>query len=220
MVKAVNTLSESTYERLRADIIAGTLAPDSKLRIEELRKRYDISASPLREALSRLSGSGLVVAEGQRGFAVAPISVKDLDEITHLRIMLECEAMRQSIAHGDDDWEADLVAAFHRLSKLANGSADDVTAFERANQSFHEALIEACDSSWLLRLRHTLYEQHRRYRMISLLEDDQDRDVHAEHEAIYQATLARDAEAACKATEDHIMRTAELTRRSLAAAES
>ena len=80
-------------------------------------------------------------------------------------------------------------------------------------------MIEACDSSWLLRLRHTLYEQHRRYRMISLLEDDQDRDVHAEHEAIYQATLARDAEAACQATEDHIMRTAELTRRSLAAAE-
>ena len=80
------TLGESIYERLRNDIIAGRLEPTAKLRIEELRETYETSASPLREALNRLAGEGFVTAEGQRGFYVAPISLKELDDITRLRI--------------------------------------------------------------------------------------------------------------------------------------
>ena len=70
------TLIESAYEALRQDIIKGTHAPESKLRIEELRKFYDTGASPLREALNRLAGEGFVTVEGQRGFSVAPLSLK------------------------------------------------------------------------------------------------------------------------------------------------
>ncbi|MGR8918963.1 MAG: FCD domain-containing protein [Gammaproteobacteria bacterium] len=215
------TLSEAACARLRADIIAGRLEPQSKLRIEELRQVYDTGASPLREALSRLAGEGFVTAEGQRGFTVAPISVKDLDEITRLRIMLECEAITESIARGDDAWEAGLVAAYHQLSKAESSGADEaaLSDWEARNQAFHEALIAACDSAWLLRLRRTLFEQHKRYRMISLLGEDASRDVPAEHAAIFDATMARDVAAACAATEVHIQRTAELTRAALAQSE-
>lgn len=217
---AAKTLSESAYERLRGDIITGRLSPNAKLRIEELRQEYNTGASPLREALNRLAGEGFVAAEGQRGFYVAPISLKDLDEITHLRTLLECEAIEQSVTQGDDDWEANLVAAFHRLSKINSERDASVQAYETRNQEFHAALIAACDSAWLLRVRHTLYEQHKRYRLISLLDDNDSRDVQAEHQAIFDAALSRDIKAARAATTTHIMRTAETTRHAFAAFEA
>jgi GntR family transcriptional regulator, carbon starvation induced regulator len=77
-------------------------------------------------------------------------------------------------------------------------------------------LIAACDSAWLLKFRRILYEQHKRYRLISILERDATRDVHAEHEAIMEAVLARHAKRACAATESHIMRTVETTERAFA----
>jgi GntR family carbon starvation induced transcriptional regulator len=209
------TLSESAYDALRDDIIRGRLEPEAKLRIEELREHYDTGASPLREALNRLAGEGFVTMEGQRGFRVSPVSTKDLSDITQLRIMLECEAIRKSIRHGDDEWEANIVAASHRLAKVESG--DQVfPEWELRNQEFHEALIAACDSAWLLKFRRTLYEQHKRYRLISILEHDETRDVRAEHEAIMEAVLARDEKRACAATESHIMRTVEITEQAFA----
>ena len=76
------TLVESSYNRLRSDIIAGKLAPGAKLRIEELREDYQIGASPLREALNRLAGEGFVTVEEQRGFKVAPVSLDDLQDLS------------------------------------------------------------------------------------------------------------------------------------------
>ena len=206
------TLSESAYDALRLDIIRGRLEPEAKLRIEELRQHYTTGASPLREALNRLAGEGFVTTEGQRGFRVAPLSLKDLQDITRLRTMLECEAISESIRRGDDEWEANIVAAFHRLSKIDPEREHGFTEWESRNQEFHEALIAACDSAWLLKIRRTLYEQHKRYRLISILEHDERRDVNAEHEAIMRAVLDRDEATACAATESHILRTVETTR--------
>jgi GntR family carbon starvation induced transcriptional regulator len=169
----------------------------------------------LREALNRLAGEGFVTTEGQRGFRVAPISLKDLKDITSLRIMLECEAITISMRNGDDEWEANIVAASHRLAKVESG--DQVfPEWELRNQDFHEALIAACDSTWLLRFRRTLYEQHKRYRLISILERVESRNVREEHDAILQAVLARDESAACLATEQHILRTADITEQAFA----
>ena len=193
----------------------GRLELESKLRIEELRQSYGTGASPLREALNRLAGEGFVTMEGQRGFRVAPISTKDLTEITRLRIMLECEAIRESIRRGDDEWEASIVGASHRLAKVESG--DQVfPEWELRNQEFHEALIPACDSTWFLKIRGTLYEQHKRYRLISILEHDASRDVRAEHQAIMEAVLERDEKRACAATESYIIRSVEITEKAFA----
>ena len=201
------TLVESSYNRIRSDIIGGKLAPGSKLRIEELREDYSIGASPLREALNRLAGEGFVTVEEQRGFKVAPVSPGDLRDLSRMRVMLECEALRESIGNGDDEWEASLVAAHHRLQKTEYGNRGNLAEWERRNNEFHEALIASCPSSWLLRLRRILYEQHKRYRFIAILSQQEDRDVHREHREILEAALARDVEAACRATELHIQYT-------------
>ena len=203
------TLVESSYNRLRSDIIAGKLAPGAKLRIEELRDDYRIGASPLREALNRLAGEGFVTVEEQRGFKVAPVSPDDLKDLSRMRTMLECEALRESISNGDDEWEANLLAAHHRLQKAERSFGKNLDEWEQRNEEFHEALVAACTSSWLLRLRHVLYEQHKRYRFIAILSHQQDRDVHREHREILEAALARDVKAAIEATERHIQFTLE-----------
>ena len=201
------SLVESSYHRLRSDIIAGKLAPGAKLRIEELREDYRIGAGPLREALNRLAGEGFVTVAEQRGFRVASVSPDDLKDLSRMRVMLECEALRESIANGDDEWEAEVVAAHHRLQKAEHSFGINPAEWELRNNEFHEALVAACTSPWLLRLRHLLYEQHKRYRFIAILSPQEGRDVHREHREILAATLARDVQAACKATELHIQYT-------------
>jgi DNA-binding GntR family transcriptional regulator len=147
------TLTESLHERIRQDIILGALQPASKLKLEKLSKSYGVSVNTLRESLSRLAADGMVVAEGQKGFTVLPVSIEDLREITEMRQLLECHALRQSIANADLDWEARLVGAYHKLSKVeALVEAEPEMygeAWERYNLEFHEALIANCRSRWL-----------------------------------------------------------------------
>ena len=204
------TLSDQAYQRLRADIIHGVLPPDEKLRIEHLRQDYGVGASPLREALSRLTADGFVTAEGQRGFRVAPMSVEDLEDLTRMRILLEKQALSQSIKHGDDAWESRIVAAFYQLEKVEESAERDPTEWEKRNHDFHEALIAGCTSHWLRRFYGILYDQHKRYRNISFTTEIP-RDIHQEHEELRNAALARDTKRACAAIEHHIQRTAEIT---------
>src|SRR5271170_7134098 len=147
------TLTETLQELLRHDIILGVLPPAAKLKLEKLSKAYGVSVNTLRETLSRLAADGLVVAEGQKGFAVLPVSIEDLREITEMRQLLECHALKQSIAAADLDWEARVVGAHHKLSKVEGlVEAEPETygePWERANQEFHEALVSNCRSRWL-----------------------------------------------------------------------
>jgi GntR family carbon starvation induced transcriptional regulator len=112
------TVTTLVFERLRADILGVQFRPGEKLRFRELRARYGVGVSPLREALTRLAADGIVVLEDQRGFRVAPVSRADLEDLTRLRQQLETTALAQSIAEGDEEWEVKVMAAFHRLSKL------------------------------------------------------------------------------------------------------
>ena len=204
------TLFESIYTRLRTDIIQGVLTPDSKLRIEELREKYEISASPLREALNRLAGEGFVHIAGQRGFRVAPVSIEDLKDLSRVRLILECEALTESIQNGDDEWEANIISTHYRLAKAESPEESDFIEREKRNKDFHNALVAACSSPLLLRIRDNLFEQLKRYRFIFIMSHIDSRNLRKEHEEIKEAALARDIERACEATRNHITRTVEL----------
>lgn len=209
------TLVEAAYRRLRRDIIEGVRRPGEKLRVEHLKDAYDVGAGTLREALQLLITDALVVAQGQRGFRVAPISLTDFEDITKTRVLLETEALRQSIALGDDAWEAEVVGAFHRLSRAEEKLEGPDAAreeWETRNRIFHEVLISACPSRWIRHFQTILYHQSERYRRLSLFKQPIPRDVHSEHQAIVDAALARDADAATRILADHILRTLEAVR--------
>jgi GntR family transcriptional regulator, carbon starvation induced regulator len=205
------TLVDGAYRRLRRDIIEGRHLPGAKLRVEHLKDEYAVGAGTLREALALLVSDSLVVAQGQRGFRVAPISLSDIEDITRTRVMLECEALRQSILAGDDAWEASLVGAFHRLTraeeKLAGDVDGSVNEWEERNRVFHETLIGASTSRWIRHFLAILYRQSERYRRISVLNRPVPQDVHEEHERIFKAAIARNVDEATRLLAGHIMRT-------------
>ena len=205
------TKSESAYLRLRAEIIAGQKAPTERLAVGSLTEELEIGASPIREALNRLASDGFVTATGQQGFRVADMSNEDLIDVTNTRVLLETEALRQSIESGDDAWEASVVAAFHSLSKVEENRQQDFDEWEKRNHAFHEALVAACNSPWLHRLRKRMFDLHRRYRYLAV-QVAEARDVAGEHKAIYEAALARDVNAAIEATRTHILNTLNVDR--------
>jgi GntR family carbon starvation induced transcriptional regulator len=138
-----------------------------------------------------------------------------LREITEMRQLLECHALRQSIARADLDWEARVVGAYHKLSKieaLVEAEPDRYgDAWERYNQEFHEALIANCQSRWLRMYHKAMYDHSQRYRMLSLKTKPFPRSRSAdEHRQILDAALARDGDRAAEILAQHILKGAEL----------
>lgn len=205
---AGKTAIESVYEALRQAILTGEIRPESRLRVEELRKTFGVGASTVREALSRLLVENLVTTEGQRGFRAAAVSVEDFKNIVEMRAMFEARAVREAIARGDDDWESAFVAAHHNLAKIETEMAGHerwvVAEWEKRNRAFHNAMIGGCSNGWLLNFREILYNHSVRYIQISLTDRTIPRDVRAEHQAIFDAVIARDADLAERLTIEHI----------------
>lgn len=212
-----STLNEQVYRNLREDILSGRLIAGTRLPFAELHKRYSVGTSTLREALARLLSDNLVVGEGQKGFTVAPVSRDDLLDITQLRCKLESGALRDAIAHGDNEWEASIVAALHRLSRFHQQQRGVPALLTEAGATlhrlFHLGLLAGCRSKWQLRTIELLYDHSERYRRLSSIAQSHERDSDAEHRAIVDATLARKADQASSLLVQHIERTTlELTR--------
>ena len=218
------TLANQAQELLRRDILSGTLAPGERLRTKDLQTRYGLGLSPLRESRQRLSAEGMVVNDAQRGFAVAPVSVAELRDLTVARTALESTMLPMAMQLGGADWEGDIVAAFHRLSRtpLPNDPAAlvDASLWELRHRSFHHALVAGCGSPWLLRLHGQLVDQSERYRKIRILHhlesQAQVRDVNAEHQAVMDAVLRRDAAQAVALMTQHLVATSDATARLMA----
>ncbi len=208
---SVRTLALEVYERLRVDIRSGNLNPGVPLRMEWLKSNYDVGATPLREALSRLAAEYLVTSEGKRGFRVAPVSLKEFKELVSLRDNIERQALEMAVRQGDDDWEAEVVGSLHRLSKAPPGAqsvdTDNMEEREKRHRAFHVALIAACESTWLLRIWWQMSAHLERYRRVAFRGTRTTREaaqrIEAEHRAIMDAVLARDADTACTLLRQH-----------------
>ena len=218
------TLASQAHDLLRRDILSGTLTPGQRLRTKDLQARYGLGLSPLRESLQRLSAEGIVVNDAQRGFAVAPVSVAELRDLTVARTALESTMLPMAMQLGSADWEGDIVAAFHRLSRTPlphdPAAMADASLWELRHRSFHHALVAGCGSPWLLRLHGQLVDQSERYRKIRILHhlesQAQVRDVNAEHQAVMEAVLRRDATQAVALMTQHLVATSDATARLMA----
>lgn len=160
--------SDQTYEALRRDILNGSFAPDQPLRVADLSDRYGVSATPLREALSRLVGERLVVAATNRGWRVAPVSMAEFEDLALARQAVESALLDDAIARGGLDWESGIVAAHYRLAQTPAplGPADTLENRQRwiaAHDAFHVALLAAGRSDWLKGFYQQTTEQLQRH---------------------------------------------------------
>lgn len=204
------TIAADITYRLREDIVGGRLLPGEPLRFDVLRQHFGASFTTLREALTALAAEGLVVAEEQRGFRVAPVSRRDLVEVTDARVLIEVELLRRSIANGDDDWEIAVISTLHRLRRIEERRADNPLEdpeWKVAHRQFHEALVSAGQSDTLLSIRAALFDRAERYRHLSAKLRPHPRDKAGEHQAIMQAAISRNADVAVELIERHIRST-------------
>ncbi len=201
-----DSVGEKAYRRIRSDIIFGMLLPGQKLKLDRLREDYGASVSTLRELLARLSSEGLVIAEGQRGFEVSPVSPDNLKEIAALRLLLETHALEQSFLAGDMEWEGRVVSAHHKLSlmekRMLSGERADTELWKRYDWEFHHALISACGSAALLETHAPIYDKYLRYQMVAGVFRGE---VAArEHQQLLDCALGRDAHTARNVLASHI----------------
>lgn len=214
-----STLATVLAAQLRETILNGQLLPGAKLNLGELKNDFGVSFSPLREALSRLSNEGLVEIEDQKGYRTSPISEENLIEVTRLRAYLEPLALAESVRHGDETWESNLVAAHYRLGKLEDPAerAKRIEDWERHHRAFHDALLAGCPMVLLLQFCRTLSRLKDRYRRLFrdlVLKSRTSRDIPGEHRQMLEAALSRNEKVAAESLRSHI----ELTGSALLAA--
>jgi DNA-binding GntR family transcriptional regulator len=200
------SIADRAYDRIRADIIFGRLAPGARLRLDRLAKTYGASVSTLREILSRLSSDGLVLAEGQRGFQVSPVSPDGFQDVAAMRLLLETYALPLSFAAGDLEWESRVVAAHHKLAfmerRMLAGERDGTELWKRYDREFHQTLIEACGSQTLLDLYAGVFDQYLRYQMVAIVFRGEI--AAEEHRNLLDCALTRDAARACEILTKHV----------------
>jgi GntR family transcriptional regulator, carbon starvation induced regulator len=206
-----DTLSERAAALVESDILGNVFAPGARLGIAELADRYQIGATPIREGLSRLVARGLIVAIGQRGFRVAAVSREDLEDITRLRSLIECEALRRSMRLGDGAWEGAIVAALHQLRRYATqnpaGVREGRPDFDGLHKAFHTALIVACGSPRMLQAHSDLYDQAFRYRRVMMRTFEEPGEFIATHEQLAELVIKRQLREAAPKLAAHLAST-------------
>ena len=142
------------FLKIKSDIITGALKPGKKLKLDALKVQYSASVSTLRETLNQLASDGFVESPEQRGFLFRTMSNEDLIELFNLRVLMECAALKASLAFGDEDWEGNLVSAQHKLAMICKKIMDgEVVPPERRlhyDWEFHFALVRACNSRHMI----------------------------------------------------------------------
>jgi len=204
------TLQEQIHGQVRNDILAGRIAPGTRLKAVELCRQYGVSLSVVREALTRLVEQRLVERRAQQSFAVISVSADHLRDLTMLRIHVETVALRRAVERGDIAWQGRVLAAEHQLAHTPSrdppGSNQMSTAWTAAHAVFHATLVEACGSPLLIELCRSLFDASELYRRWSLRVK---RALTNEHGAIVQAVLSRDSDRATALLTQHFQRTAD-----------
>lgn len=200
------TVGDTVLEKIRSDIIGGALLPGQRLRLAQLRETYGASVTTLREILSGLVAEQFVIAEGQRGFEVAPISTAELRELAEMRILLESHALERSMKNGSLEWEARVVSAHHMLNsvetRLIAGETALVQQWVEYDWNFHHTAISACDMPSLMLTHRNIFERYLRYHMLTLaFRGDA---VRRDHDRLSRLIVSRDTAQALDLLTRHI----------------
>ncbi len=218
----VDSKTDVAYRLLRKEILAARFPAGAALRPADLNKTYGLSWTPVREALARLEAERLVIYQRNRGFFVAPVSSEELDDLRRARQAIELPLLKEAMEHGDAEWEAELVAAHHRLIRCTlpvdDRSEATLTHWEQMHEAFHKALLKAAVSKWLLRFQAQIAEQllrhHRVLAILPALEGNsaqsqqaraalRDALSHEHHTELLHAVLERDVQKALSLMAEH-----------------
>ena len=196
---AGQNLNDIAYAALKDDIISCALQPGEDVSEGLLVARYRMSKAPIRSAMMRLRQEGLIVSRGRQGNAVSPVTLRDIQEIFQLRLVLEVTAVR--LAAGKV--EAERLRALNEAAH-ATYPADDKagqTAYLRANRAFHRYVAECTGNQRLVALVVGLMEQHERIVHLGLALQRREHEFHHYHDDLVAALIEGEGERAAQLTE-------------------
>lgn len=186
--------SATAYTHLREQIIDCTRAPGERLTESEVATQMRLGKTPVREALRQLVHEGLVVVHPRRGYVVAPVTLRDVEDLCGLRLIVEPAAVSLAAERMDGD----ATAALEKLCHIGYEVADpaSVREFHRVNRSFHSTIAGSCGNPRVAALvDQLLVESQRIIQFGMLLQPHSDEAVHS-HEALLDALRERNASAA------------------------
>ncbi|GAA4103746.1 GntR family transcriptional regulator [Nocardioides kongjuensis] len=202
------SLAVQAFERIKGEIVSLQRPPGQRLVERDLAAELEISRIPLREALRQLEAEGLVVIVPRQGAMVAPFTAADVRHLFDVRESLEVLAVRLAAQQADSRGLATLQG--HLAAAHAALAARDLNALADANAGFHETVIAMSANPLLQSIMQPL---NARVRWLFHLAQgpDEDDDMCAEHEAIYRAIAAGDAERGAALAYEHVRETREAT---------
>ncbi len=193
---------DEVYAQLREDILSCALPPGVELYEGELAERFDMSKSPIRDALSRLHQERLVTVEPRRGYRVAPVSLAAAADLFEFRRLLESSCARLTAASCPDDDLAGL-DGFRRFDP-----AEGQESFDLYNRRFHLALAALCPNRRMAETTRGLIEEFDRLVLMSVVATRNQKlgVLLAEHNAIIDAVQSRDGRGAARLLAQHVQR--------------
>ncbi|QBR29614.1 MULTISPECIES: GntR family transcriptional regulator [Pseudomonas] len=198
-------------ETLRSAILDGRLPCGTALRQQDLADLFGVSRMPVREALRQLEAQELLSVTTHKGAVVAPLIQGDATETYELRILLESEAMRQSIPLLTS---ADHALAAGYIEELE--TQHDYSEIGRLNRLFHMALYSKAPNKRLLRLVEDGLNEEERFLRFNLEAMGLGKLSQEDHRAMLQAVIERDVELSVKLLTHHLNRGVEVITRYLA----
>nr|WP_273379049.1 GntR family transcriptional regulator [Actinopolymorpha pittospori] len=195
------TFSRRTEAVIREMILDGSLAPGDRINEVELAGELGISRGPLREAIQRLAGEGLLTVISHRGAFVRTFEPREIVELYELRAALELHAIRLLAERASDDGRTDVDAV---LAGARDGMATPNGHAYPAEPDFHQRLVMLVDNQALLRSWLEVHRQLSLVRTRSGQEPLRDRATVLEHDEILAALSKRDAERAVALMRAHL----------------
>ena len=203
-IQRSNSLVEDVYEAIFAQLMALKIAPGSRITVDSLVKEFNVSHTPIREALGRLEGEGLVLKTHLIGYRAAPqITRRRFDELYEMRLLLEPHAAAKAAAAMD---EAKLNILLEAAGVMSRREGKDerlrYSNFARQDAIFHDKIMEFSENELI---RETLSHQHTHFHIFRLMYHSRvTEEALDEHEAILAAFGRADAGAAQEAMRVHI----------------
>ncbi|WP_299685591.1 FCD domain-containing protein [uncultured Vibrio sp.] len=202
------TLTDKVSKMIRQDILFGEFTPGQKLVVADLKSRYNVGASPIREALVQLSWSKYVKLEPQKGCWVSPVSKEELNDLYESLRMVSSVLLEKAISMGDESWELEVLTSYHKLSRLRNVQQEfDYAEWEERHQQFHIALLEGANSENMFKFFDDLLNQVKRYRFLVMSTNSISDSLFVidEHEMLMKLVLSKDIEQATQLLDQHLL---------------
>lgn len=183
---------------LRRDIVRGVFEPLERLKIEHLANFYRVGQSPVREAIGRVLGTGLISHEFLKGYRVAQVSLADYNDVRDVYQRLRRLALQMAVQRGTQAWEERVVVQMHRSMKVRripfDNDPEQRELWRRAHSDLQMELMRGCSSPALIRVIRDIGARFERYaNLFADLSADLQRDYAHEYRQMVDALIARDA---------------------------